>query len=206
MYIPEAFKEDDPRKLTAFMKAHNFATLISGKDGPLQASHLPFLIDETRGKQGTLIGHMAKANAHWKSLDSQEVLVIFQGPHAYISPTWYEAAGTVPTWNYAAVHAYGQYHSITDGNKIKQILRTLVNQQEASMPNPWKMESLPENDLEKMVGVIVGFEIEITRLEGKWKLNQNHPKERREKAIRGLRSQGSYQASQVADLMEERNS
>jgi transcriptional regulator len=205
MYIPAAFKEEDPQKLMDFIKSHNFATLVSGEKNYLQASHLPFLLDEGRGKFGFLRGHMAKANSHWQSIGSEEVLVLFQGPHAYISPTWYEAEDTVPTWNYAAVHAYGHYRPVQDEKGLQQILRDLTQKHEAAMPNPWNMDTLSPAYLEKMCQMIVGFEIEITRLEGKWKLNQNHPAERREKVVKALRKQGSPQASQMADLMEGKN-
>src|ERR1044071_9429828 len=119
MYLPSDFKEEDFQKLAAFIHQFSFATLVSGRSGSLQASHLPFLFDEKRGKSGFLRGHMAKANPHWKTIEEEEVLVIFQGPHAYISPTWYEASETVPTWNYATVHAYGYYRSITDPEGLR---------------------------------------------------------------------------------------
>lgn len=107
MYVPTSFREDHPEKLHEFIKSYSFGTLFSDTEGGLQASHLPFLLDEKMGTQGVLAGHMAKANSHWQSLSGQEVLVVFQGPHVYISPAWYEEPETVPTWNYVAVHVYG---------------------------------------------------------------------------------------------------
>ena len=108
MYIPAAFVESDPTALHGFIEQHSFGLLVSQLDGQPFASHLPFLLDRAAGTQGTLIGHMARANPQWRQSDGQTALVIFSGPHAYISPTWYEADQVVPTWNYAAVHAYGK--------------------------------------------------------------------------------------------------
>jgi transcriptional regulator len=203
MYVPTAFKQDDPGKLAQFIQKNNFATLFSGMSGNLQASHLPFLFKLSVGKLGTLVGHMAKANLHWQTIGPGEgVLTVFQGPHAYISPTWYEADNTVPTWNYAAVHVYGHYRSIQEPDRLRQILKELADLQEAALSPPWRMESLSKDFIDKMIGQIVGFEIEVTAMEGKWKLSQNHPEERRKKAIEGLRRQGNANSGAIADLME----
>ena len=206
MYVPEAFKKEDPAQLTEFIQKNNFGILFSGMSGNLQASHLPFLIEPNSARPGSLVilGHMAKANQQWQTIGpGEEVLVVFQGPHAYISPTWYETPNTVPTWNYAAVHVYGHYQPITDGQETQRILKALVNFQEASFSPPWKMESLSSEFIEKMKAQIRSFKIEITRLEGKWKLNQNHPEERRQKTVAALRKLGGEQNLNIANLMEK---
>lgn len=205
MYVPSSFREDRPEKLHSFIKSYSFGTLFSGAGNQPQASHLPFLLDEKAGGQGTLIGHMARANAHWQSLEGQEVLAIFQGPHAYISPTWYEEPETVPTWNYVAVHVYGRYVPVTDEKKLRSILEKTVGVYESSMPKPWDMKGLSEPFFEKMIKMIVGFEIEINRIEGKWKLNQNHSETRRQKVIRALAQQGKPNELEIAKLMAQKD-
>ena len=203
MYVPEQFKQEDPDLLTAFIQKNNFATLFSGISGNLQASHLPIQLKPSLGKKGSLWGHMARASQHWQTIGPGEgVLTVFQGSHAYISPTWYGAENTVPTWNYTAVHVYGLYQPVHDPEKLKLMLKELVDRQESFLTPPWKVESLSPDFLEKMIGQIVGFEIEITDIQGKWKLNQNHPKERREKAARALRKRGGENNRSIADLMD----
>jgi transcriptional regulator len=204
MYIPDSFKKEDPAKLAEFIQKNNFGILFSGLPGNLQASHLPFLFQADTVRPGFLHGHMAKANPQWQTIGSgEEVLVVFQGPHAYISPTWYEAPNTVPTWNYAAVHAYGHYRLIEDATETQGVLKALVDFQESAFEKPWEMDSLSAEFIEKMAAQIRAFKIEITRLEGKWKLNQNHPKGRREKTIEALRKQGGEQNLNIANLMDK---
>jgi transcriptional regulator len=147
---------------------------------------------------------MAKANPQWASLAGQEVLMIFPGPHAYISPTWYGELETVPTWNYVSVHVYGRFIPITDEKEITGILRKMSGFYEGSQPQPWDMGKLPWDFFEKLLKQIVGFHIEISRMQGKWKLNQNHSKERREKVIRGLESLKDPDSHEIARLMKER--
>lgn len=204
MYVPTSFREENPEKLHQFIKTYSFGTLFSGSGEHLKASHLPFLLDEKAGSHGKLIGHMAKANDHWQSLSGQPVLVVFQGPHTYISPTWYEEPQTVPTWNYVAVHVYGKYVPVGGESKLKGILEKTVGVYEASMPKPWDMKGLPEDFMEKMLKMIVGFEIEISRIEGKWKLNQNHSEARRQKVVRALEKQGKPNDLEIAKLMAQK--
>ena len=129
-------------------------------------------------------------------------MAVFSGPHAYVSPSWYEEEGTVPTWNYVAVHAYGTFHLVEDRDGLLDILRRSVQTYESPRPEPWAFdESAPH--VETMLKAIVGFRIEITRLEGKWKLSQNHPEERRRKVIRALAGQPDEDSQAIADLMEE---
>jgi transcriptional regulator len=170
MYIPDPFREDRPEVLHEIIRRHSFATLVSrDADGALTASQLPFLFD---AQQNVLRSHMARANPQWQAFaQGSEALVLFQGPHAYISPTWYETKLAVPTWNYVTVHAHGTPR-LVEGDDLRRIVEETVRQHEAAQPTPWLMP-LPDEYVTKMLRGIVGFEIAITRLEGKLKLNQN---------------------------------
>jgi transcriptional regulator len=202
VYIPPTFAESNPQTLSAFIEQHSFAVLVSDTGGEPFASHLPLLLDRTAGPQGTLLGHMARADPHWQHADGRRVLAVFTGPHAYVSPTWYEAEGTVPTWNYAAVHAYGTFRRIDDPTEALRIIAATVQQYESSMPTPWQFD--PEAEVSRrLLQAIVPFRIELDRLEGKWKLGQNHPPERREKVIRALARSADPQARDTAALMRE---
>lgn len=202
MYIPASFQETDIDKQHDFIEQHSFATLISQHDSESVASHLPLLLDRKSSSNGRLIGHMARANPQWQTVAGQQVLVIFHGPHAYISPTWYEAQNVVPTWNYIAVHTYGLFRLIEDRDRLLEIVSQTVRQYESPRPQPWSMDSPDPEFIDNLLSAIVGFEIDIERLEGKWKLNQNHPPERREKVIRGLRETARYDEMQIADWMD----
>ena len=202
MYVPPAFKEEEPAKLFNFIRQYSFGVLFSGQEENLLASHLPFLTNETIGQKGILLSHMAKANNHWQVLEGREVLVVFQGPQAYLSPSWYEEVEVVPTWNYAAVHVYGKFLTTNEG-ETRETLERMVGFYEATLAKPWKLESLPKDFFEKLLKMIVGFKIEINRLEGKWKLSQNHSAERRQKVIQAL-EKGANGAKEVAKLMKER--
>lgn len=199
MYVPSAFAETDTARLHAFMRRHSFAVLTSIGDGGMIASHLPLLLESDTGRLGRLVGHMARANPQWKRVDG-EVLVIFSGPHAYISPSWYETEGTVPTWNYVAVHAYGTFQTVQESSELLEILRESVRTYEGPRPTPWAFDE-SAGHVENLLRAIVGFRIEITRLEGKWKLNQNHPEERRERVVRALGAQADEDSQEIASLM-----
>ena len=201
MYIPAAFAESDLHPLYKLIEQNSFGVLVSQVDGQPFATHLPFLLQRTTGPHGTLIGHLARANPQWQQAGGQTALAIFSGPHAYISPTWYEAEQVVPTWNYTAVHAYGRIHIIEDESALLEIVRHFVQVYEKSMPQPWSFD--PSTTFaERMLAQIVGFRLEIEKIEGKWKLNQNHPAERRRKVVRALRQRGDENALAVADLMQ----
>jgi transcriptional regulator len=177
MYIPPAFKVKEFEKLAAVMRHYSFATLVTqGEDGPF-ATHLPILFDPEPGPYGRLSGHLARANPQWRHfLSGQEALVIFQGPHAYISPSWYQAELAVPTWNYVAVHAYGPVRLIEDEKRLRALLQATIQTYEAEQPQPWPGD-LPEEYVAKLIKAIAGFELPIRRLEGKFKLGQNRPAE-----------------------------
>ncbi|MBS0205712.1 MAG: FMN-binding negative transcriptional regulator [Planctomycetes bacterium] len=201
MYIPAAFRESDTALLHEFIQSHGFATVMTDGSAGLMASHLPILLDPSRGPHGTLFGHFARANEHAAEMGA-ETLVVFSGPHAYISPTWYETPNTVPTWNYVAVHATGVLEPVADRDALAEILRATVDKYERSQPVPWSFDSGTEFH-QKLMDAIVGFQITITRLEGKWKLNQNHPRERRQKVVDALKTAGGEDRQEIAALMQE---
>lgn len=203
MYVPTAFAETDRNKLHQFILAHSFGLLVSAPHGEPFATHLPFLLDRNAGPHGTLVGHLARVNPHWHDLEGAAVLAVFSGPHAYVSPRWYEAEDVVPTWNYLAVHAYGTCRLVQEPLALADILSATVSFYEGSRPDSWSLDT-GSDFFQKMVRAVVGFRIEITRLEGKWKLSQNHPPERREKVIRALQDRGDENAVAVAALMRER--
>jgi len=208
MYIPDNFAEDDLDKLHAFISANSFATLVSagrrtGDAGEPLASHLPLLCDRSASPRGRLIGHMAAANPHWRDLDGEQVLAMFTGPHAYISPAWQATVNSVPTWNYVAVHVLGTARIERDPRRLEEIVRAYVDFYEATMPQPWSLDAADPDYIAQLLGAIVGFTIEIDRIEGKWKLSQNHAPERREAVIRGLRSLGGWDRERIAQLMAE---
>jgi transcriptional regulator len=200
MYIPAYFRKTDLAELHAFIERNSFALLVSQHEREPLASHLPLLLERNEGPQGALVGHMARANPQWEQAEGQTVLAAFSGPHAYISPSWYEAERVVPTWNYAAVHVYGALQTIQDAPALLGIVRSYVEFYERAMPRPW---TFGERDdfIEKMTQNIVGFRIPIERIEGKWKLNQNHPAERRRKVIAALERQGDENSLAIAALM-----
>lgn len=201
MYIPRAFEVTDKERLFAFIRANSFGVLFSQNNGQPCATHLPFLLEVDNESNGVLSGHFAKANPHWKEIEG-EVLAVFGGPHAYISPTWYEAENTVPTWNYTAVHAYGHITMIQEKEALLQLVQDTVRFYEAAMPTSWQFDS-SEKFYRKMIGGVVGFKIEISRLEGKWKLNQNHPLERQQKVVKVLQQSKSQNEQVIAALMME---
>jgi transcriptional regulator len=202
MYIPAQFAETDLSRLHDFIEHHNFGVLLSVIQGEPFGTHLPFLLDREEGPFGTLLGHVARGNPHGAQLRDQHGMAILTGPHAYISPTWYEAENVVPTWNYTAVHAYGKIELIEEPESLLELLRRTVNFFEASMPTPWK---LPEDSLfiSRLLAQIVGFRLRIERLEGKMKLNQNHPEERRQKVATALNAIGDENSLGIAALMRE---
>lgn len=195
MYIPNSFKEENLDVLYNLMERYNFATLFSQQDGTPFATHLPFIIDRTHG---TLIAHFARANPHWKMLDAQtEVLVVFQGAHTYISPAWYENQVTVPTWNYAVVHVYGKPILIHDPETLRPMVETLVQQHEHAGWDMMQADSIIDGQLK----AIVGLEIPILRVEGKYKFNQNRTVADQQGVIRALAQATDPLQQETADIM-----
>jgi transcriptional regulator len=196
MYIPTAFRAEDRAALCDLIERHGFGTLVTIVDGTPFATHLPLVLDRTRG---VLLGHVARANPHWHTMTgSAEALVIFQGPHAYVSPSWYTTAPAVPTWNYAAVHVYGMPRLLDEAELI-DLLGRLVDQYESGRERPWTMD-LPEDYQRKMLRAIVGFEVPISRIEGKFKLNQNRSAEDRASVIQALDA-GDAEEQALAEFM-----
>jgi transcriptional regulator len=197
MYIPKLYAETDIARLQTFMQENNFAILFSSRDNQPMATHLPFMLDTTRGEYGTLIAHFAKANPHWQQIDSEtEVLVVFQGAHSYISPNWYTPPTVVPTWNYATVHAYGKPTLIHDMEQLETMVKDLV-QQHDHLPN--LDEQFPHNLLQ----AIVGMEIPIDRLEGKFKFNQNRSIADQQAVVDALSQSDDTMHHAVADIMRK---
>ena len=206
MYRPRHFDIDDVQVLHRFMRDQSFALLVTTEDGAPFASHIPLLLDRDTGDQGRLLGHVAKANPQWRGFDGKtEAMAVFWGPHAYISPNWYETETMVPTWNYVTVHAYGKPTVIDDPETVRRGQAQLVDTYESDATGNWSMDALPDDYLGKMLGAIVAFEMPIERLQGKFKLSQNRQPKDREGAIKGLRQTGNAEAEEVARLMAEFN-
>ncbi|MGR3764061.1 FMN-binding negative transcriptional regulator [Rossellomorea sp. NS-SX7] len=182
MYIPHHFKITDESIIHDIIKEHGFATLISQHNGMPVATHLPLLLN----KDNTcLYGHFARPNPQWKEIGSQTVLAIFQGPHCYISPSWYETNQAVPTWNYVTVHVYGEIELVDDEEEVKNSLHDLVMKYEAP-DSPYKLEDVDPQYMSGLNKGIQGFKLNITKIEGKAKLSQNHSVDRRERVIQQL--------------------
>ncbi len=201
MYLPKHFAEDDVAEMHALMRANPLATLIShGPDG-LNANHIPLLLADA-APCGKLLGHVARANPLWKAGNvTGEVLVVFQGNDSYISPSGYatkaEHGKVVPTWNYAAVHAYGELKVIDDPDWVLKQVTALTATHEERLPQPWAATDAPADYIEKMLGAIVGIEITVTRLLGKWKVSQNQPAENRASLIAALEKAGDPMAGLI---------
>ena len=202
VYIPKHFAVADQETLIAFMRRYSFATLVSTGAAGLIASHVPLLYEPAAGGAGRLLGHLARANPQLADLaDGREVMAIFHGPHAYVSPTWYATHPAVPTWNYAVVHAYGTVEAMTDAAALRDLLTRLSDTYEAGNPAPWRLADQPERYIDGMLRGIGGFAIAITRLEGKFKLSQNRDAVDRERVAAALDASGDPEARHVAALM-----
>ncbi len=208
MYLPPHFREDRPEVLRQLMADFPLAALVTlGSDG-LAANHVPLLYDAERG---TLNGHLSRANSQWQDCrQDMDALAIFQGPQAYISPNWYptkaEHGRAVPTWNYAVVHAHGRLSVYTEPERLREFLDRLTARHEASQPKPWAPADAPPGYIAGLLKAIVGIEIEVTRLEGKWKVSQNQPAENRAGAADGLASIGeNAMAERIRTAMMDQN-
>jgi len=185
------------------MERYNFAALFTHKDGRSFYTHLPFMVDPDRGGMGTLIAHMARANPHWRAFEgAAPSLVVFTGPHAYISPAWYREQATVPTWNYTMVHAEGTPRLVDDREQLRAMVMRLVAQHEGPLGNPWDV-SKAKAAMETELAGIMGFEIPIERIEGKFKLNQNRSAEDRWGVVHALEASNHPDEREIARLMRE---
>ncbi|MCE3277911.1 MAG: FMN-binding negative transcriptional regulator [Bacteroidetes bacterium] len=201
MYIPPYYREEDTSKLIEFMQAHNFANVISSDNNKLTATHLPFVIEERENKV-FLVSHMAKANPQWQSFNENELLVIFQGPHAYISPSNYEKQQNVPTWNYIAVHAYGKAKIIDDPKEVWDLMERTIHEFEEKFFEQWK--SLSPEYVNGMLKAIVAFEIEVTRMDGKFKLSQNKTKNEQQNIIKSFEKSDDSTQREIAEEMKKK--
>ena len=202
MYLPKYCQVTDRAQMLDFIKSNGFGILLPHTGLEPMASHLPFILDEDGVDQGLILGHMARANDQWEYANGQPVLVVFHGPHAYISPTWYQVGDTVLTWNYVAVHASGLFKAVEDREGIEDIVGRVTDYYESSQPQPWQADFTTAY-AGQMIKRIVAFKIEITRLQGKWKLNQNHPERRRRRVAEQLKIQGGGNDGLIARLMDE---
>ena len=201
VYLPPHFTETREDVLLAHIERYDFALLITHSGG-LVASQVPFLAERRDGKL-YLLGHLARPNPQAAVLDG-EALTIFAGPHAYISPSWYAAGPAVPTWNYASVHAYGASRAISERDWLNDLLRRLSERHEAREAAPWRMQDQPAAFLDGMLNGIIGFEIAVSRLEGKFKLSQNRPAADRPRIVAALEAREDADSHGVARLMRER--
>ena len=202
MYIPDHFKAGSEQELHALIAAHPLGALIAQGPNGLDANHIPFELEAGQGPSGTLHAHVARANPVWREVkDGDEVLVIFRAEQGYISPNWYpskqENHRSVPTWNYSVVHAHGKIAIRDDERFIRTLVARLTHRHEASQPQPWKMSDAPKDYIADMVKAIVGIEVEITRLTGKFKLSQNREARDISGVVEGLNAQGDRALAQV---------
>jgi transcriptional regulator len=208
MYIPRANEERRVPVLHLLMRAEPLAALVTLSSSGLVASHIPMVLEEDGSPLGVLRGHVSRANSQWRDLEaSVEALAIFSGPHHYISPTWYpgkaEHGKEVPTWNYVVVHAYGSLKVMDDKSWMRAHLERLTNENEAETALPWKVSDAPEEFIETMMNGIVGLELPIGRLEGKWKVSQNRTMRDREGVLEGLSKQGTPESLTMKGLVAD---
>jgi transcriptional regulator len=202
MYLPEHFKETNPERISALIEDHPFGMLVTAPEGVPFISHLPFLFERAPDSQGKLLAHMARANPQWQHFSAErEVLAVFQGPHAYVSPSWYSSPG-VPTWNYAVVHLRGKPRLIEGETELEALVEQLTHVHESRMPSPWQPKLTGERR-SKLLNMIVGFEIEITHIQGKFKLSQNRPPEEQQQVAEALSRSDNQTDTAVAKLMLE---
>lgn len=202
MYRPTHFAEDRVEVLHALMRERPFATLVTqGRAGP-EADHLPLHLTS----DGRLQGHVARANPIWRNAADTDVLAIFHGPQAYVTPSWYatkrEHGRAVPTWNYVVVHARGRLRAVDDADWLRRQLDELVECHESGFDHPWRIDDAPADYIERMVAAVVGIEIEIAELTGKWKVSQNQPAINRAGVVAGLRQQGTTDCLAMAGLVD----
>jgi transcriptional regulator len=208
MYIPKANEETRIPVMHALMRSQPFASLVTLNAGGFIATHLPLVLEDNGTEFGILKGHISRANPQWQGLTaSVEALAIFSGPQHYISPSWYPAkqehGKVVPTWNYAVVHAYGTLQLVNDTTWLLAHLESLTNQHEAAFPAPWKVSDAPADYINQLTNGIIGFELPIRKLEGKWKLSQNRSIADREGVVEGLNDLATPESEHMEALMKQ---
>lgn len=209
MYNPSHFAESRPQVLQALIRSHPLATLVTFSDEGLTANHIPFLLRHDGSEFGSLVGHVARANPVWRATKLEvPVLVIFQGPQAYISPNWYptkaEHGKVVPTWNYCVVQARGALQIHDDPQWIRQQVTELTQQQEAAQPAPWAVDDAPRDYTDTLLRALVGIEIPLTQWTGKWKVSQNQPAVNQAGVVESLEQQGTTASAAMAALVRDK--
>jgi transcriptional regulator len=208
MYLPKHFDERDPERLRSLIERYPLGALVTATESGLDANHIPFLFADTGSAAGTLHGHIARANPLWREVvGDATALVIFQGPDSFISPSWYpskrENARVVPTWNYAVVHAHGVLRCVDDPAWVRSHVEALTRVHEGKRDAPWAVTDAPADFIEKLVAAVVGIEISITRLVGKWKVSQNRSIADRVGVVEALQRQAVPSVTTIAALMKE---
>lgn len=207
MYRVDAFREERIEVMHALMRARPLATLVVVVNGAPEAHHLPFILDDQTGPRGTLRGHVARANPLWRQAQgvALQALAVFHGPQTYVTPSWYaskrETGSVVPTWNYAVVHARGELKVHDDRAWVRGLVTRLTQSQEAAFPQPWSIDDAPHDYIERMLGAIVGIELPISELLGKWKVSQNRPAADRDGVVQGLTARGDAENLAMAGLV-----
>jgi len=208
MYVVQHFAEERDSVMRAYLSENPFAALVVQTASGLSVDHIPLEFESSYGPKGCLLGHIARSNPLWREFESGPGMAVFSGHHAYVSPDWYASKTAdprvVPTWNYAAVHVSGTLRFFHDVDRIREILERLTNRFESARPGPWRMTDAPPEFISQLAGAVVGVELEIDQMIGKWKLSQNRPPEDREGVMAGLRREGSAGDRALADLMEAR--
>jgi transcriptional regulator len=204
MYQPQHFREDDPAIQHALIRAHPLGLLVTKGPAGLEANLIPFVLDASAGERGVLKGHLARPNLQWRDFDpAVGALVVFQGAEAYITPSWYaakaETGKVVPTWNYAVVQVHGRIRAVDDRGWLRVQIEALTRLQEEHREQQWHVADAPPQFVDAQLGGIVGVEIEIARIEGKWKVSQNRPANDRPGIVAGLRTDGE---AAMADLVD----
>lgn len=199
MYIPKYFREEDRHKILAFLKEHNFPAIVSFDGDKPIATHTPVEIVENENGEVTIYAHISRANPQWKSFDGQEILLIFQGAHTYISPRWYNHVN-VPTWNYMMIHVYGRARFLL-GDELYALLSRLVHNHEVN--TSYSLEGLPQDFVQKEIRGVVGFAIDVTRIDAGYKLSQNRNDEDHENIVQELHNRGDNDSMKVANAMRD---
>jgi transcriptional regulator len=211
LYLPPYFKDDSPNFAASekLIRENSFATLVTvggaeaTPNSSLQISHLPLLLRKSTSGHGILVGHVARANPHWKSLATGTSTVIFQGPHTYITPSWYVSPENVPTWNYAVVHVTVQAALVEDDKTLREDLIELVAEHEKFSPKPWNIDAVPREYFDKLSHGIVGFHLTIQEITGKFKLSQNRSPEDRDGVLQGLAARTDEMSARVLGMMKK---
>ena len=207
MYLPKHFEERDPERLRSLIQRYPLGSLVTATESGLDANHIPFLFADTGSAAGTLHGHIARANPLWREAVHATALVIFRGPDSFISPSWYpskrEHASVVPTWNYAVVHVHGVLRFVDDPAWVRSHVEALTREHEEKRNPPWAVTDAPADFVEKMVAAVVGIEISITQLVGKWKVSQNRTISDRVGVVDALEREATPSGATIAALIKE---